>query len=273
MIKPRDIRKIIINILSVILGVCCSLTGYGQKSITDQIDQLNNTGKKYILKPDSLIIYADKAYELAKKYNYDDGEATALKLKGIYEYRKSNFNQSIAYYQQSLAIYAKKKNDLELGKAYLNIAISYQGKSDYVNTAANGIKALPYFEKVNDNNGKGRVLNLLGLIAFEQHQFKKANEYFFAYNALAKSVKDTVEIGSSYNNIARTYQELKKIDSAIYYNNRSLSINNLEKNEFGKAKNYQNLGELYEAINDYKRALYYNRMAMDICKKLGDKKF
>ena len=239
-----------------------------------EFEQLISNAKKLLLtQPDSMIIYSDKAYQLALQNHYEEGIAIALKLKAVYEYRKSNFDRSISYYNQSLAIFNKLKNNLEIGKAYLNIAISYQGKNDFVNVAANCLKALPYFEKLKDDNGQGRVLNLLGVIAFEQHRYKKANEYFFQYNALVKKSKDTTEIGSSYNNIARTYQELHQVDSAMLYNEKALTLNKLIKNEFGKSKNYQNLGELYASVKKYDRALYYNKLAMEICQRLGDQKF
>ncbi|HVW96226.1 MAG TPA: sensor histidine kinase [Mucilaginibacter sp.] len=244
-----------------------------QDSPDKQIDELNDIAKRNMRKPDSMIVYAEKAYALAKQHNYKAGEATALKFKGVYEYGKSNFDTAISYYLQELGIFTDLNNTLEIGKANLNIAIAYESKRDYVNTMKYALGALPVFEKLGDNNGKGRVLNILGITSNIQGEFNKAKEYFFEYNALVKSVKDSSEIATSYNNIGSTYSSMHRDDSALYFLKKSLQMNLAISDNDGAGKNYENIASIYEDKKDYANALTYHLKSMNIYKTAGNRRF
>ncbi|RYE30932.1 MAG: hypothetical protein EOP48_31725, partial [Sphingobacteriales bacterium] len=149
----------------------------------EEVDQLYANGLKFLLQPDSLIKYAEKGYQLAKRINYKLGEASHLKLKGIYEHRKADPDQAIKYYQEALEIYTSVNNELEMGKINLNIATSYGSKSDFVKSTQYALSALKQFERTGFLSGQGRVLNLLGVSAFSQKDFRNAKTYFLQYNA------------------------------------------------------------------------------------------
>lgn len=246
---------------------------YSQDNAETQVDQLNNTAKRNLVKPDTMIIYANKAYELAKQHNYKSGEATALKLKGIYEYGKSNFDAALNYYQQSLNIFSAQNNTLEIGKGNLNIAIVYESRRDYVNTMKYALAALSVFEKLGDNNGRGRVLNLLGITSDTQKNYRQAIGYFRQYNAMVTAVKDSVEIATSFNNLGASYTSMNMLDSALYFLKRSVYINQLMKSKDGVGKNYENIASIYEGKNDMKSALAYTFKSMAIYSAMGNKRF
>lgn len=255
-------------------GFFISSTIYAQdQALREKVDKLTATATKFLLKPDSLIVYAGQAYELAKSGDYKNGEAVAAKLKGIYEHRKSNFPQAITYYQESLAIFTEQNNPLEIAKANLNIATSYNSLKDFVNSIGYGLKALRIFEQIHDANGQGRVLNLLGISASAQNDHKEALKYFKAYNALAKKAGDQVEIATSYNNIGSTYQVLKQPDSAIHYLKLSSQIHQKQGNTTGIGTNYENIGALYNEKGDFKTALSYYKKSLEAYSKNGDRRF
>jgi two-component system NarL family sensor kinase len=229
----------------------------------EEVDQLYAKGLKLLTQPDSMIIYAEKGYQVAKRIDYKAGEAATLKLKGIYAHRKGNFDQAIAYYQDALQFYQSENNVLEMGKVNLNIATSYGGKSDFIHSTQYGLAALKQFERVDFLSGQGRVLNLLGISAFTQNDFRAAKIYFLQYNALVKKAKDTIEIASSYNNLGSAYQKMLKSDSAIYYLNLSQQIHRKKNNLIGVGIVQENIGNIYlDVVGDYKKALNYYQQAM-----------
>lgn len=242
-------------------------------TLKESVDKLNATAMKFLVKPDSLIVYADKAYDLAKAANYKNGEGIAIKLKGIYEHRKSNFPKAIQYYTQALNIFTALNVPLEVGKANLNIATSYNSQLDFVNSIQYALKALKIFEQLNDPNGAGRVLNLLGISSSAQKDYKEALKYFKQYNSLAKKAKDTIEMASSYNNVGSTFQQLNKLDSAIYYLKLSSQLHAKKKNISGLGTNYQNIGKLYNDKKDLKSALVYFEKSLVAYQSNGDRKF
>lgn len=267
---PQFNLKLVLALLFSILF----LPAFAQElTIKETVDKLNATAMKFLVKPDSMIVYADKAYDLAKGANYKNGEGIAVKLKGIYEHRKSNFPKAIQYYTQALNIFTALNVPLEVGKANLNIATSYNSLLDFVNSIQYALKALKIFEQLNDPNGAGRVLNLLGISSSAQKDYKEALEYFKQYNTLAKKAKDTIEMASSYNNVGSTFQQLNKLDSAIYYLKLSSQLHAKKKNITGLGTNYENIGKLYNDKKDLKNALVYFEKSLVAYQSNGDRKF
>jgi len=129
------------------------------------------------------------------------------------------------------------------------------------------------FEKVGDNNGRGRVLNLLGITSDTQKNYRQAINYFREYNALVTSAKDTTEIATSYNNMAASYASLHMPDSSLYLLKKALNMNILTKDKDGIGKNYENIAGAYEEKNDLQSALQYTFKSLDIYSSMGNKKF
>jgi signal transduction histidine kinase len=262
------------SILLILISLINSV-GYGQDiSVKEKVDKLNGNAMKFLLKPDSLIIYANQAYELAKTGNYKHGEGIGAKLKGIYEHRKSNFHSAIIYYKESLSIFTDLNVPIEIGKANLNIATSYNSLYDYVNSILYALKSLKIFEQLKDYNGKGRVLNLLGISSSAQKDYNEALKYFKEYNMLVKTTNDTVEIATSYNNIGSTYERLNKIDSAIFYHKLSSQLHRKKGNINGLGSNYQNIGNIYnDKKKDFKNALSFFQKSLSAYMENGNRKF
>jgi len=268
-------NKIYLKILFPLFATFLGLITYAQDlTLKERVDKLNSNAMKFLLKPDSLIIYADQAYELAKNGNYKHGEGVAAKLKGIYEHRKSNFQTAITYYKESLSIFSDLNIPIEVGKANLNIATSYNSLNNYVNSIQYALKALKIFEQLKDYNGQGRVLNLLGISSSAQKDYKEALKYFKEYNVLVKTTRDTVEIATSYNNIGSTYQRLDKPDSAIYYLKLSSQLHLKKGNINGLGSNYENIGAIYnDNKKDFKNALTYFQKSLSAYSKNGNRRF
>jgi signal transduction histidine kinase len=245
------------------------------QSLLDQmkVDQLNDKAKSLMRVPDSLKFYSAQANNLAQSINYKSGEATALKFLGIYYHSTSDYDEAINNYNNSLTLFKELKNDLEIGKIYLNIATSYNAKLDYPKVSTYGLESLKYFKKINDQNGEARVLNLLGIISSAQKNYPEALKFFKEYNKLALKVNDKREIGSSYNNIGSTFERLDKLDSSIYYYKKALPITLENGSQSNIGKLYQNIGGLYNAKNDGKNALKYHLMSKSSYEKMEDEKF
>lgn len=241
-----------------------------QSGRREEVDKLYITGQKFLTSPDSLIKYADQGYEIAKAIGYKFGEASHLKLKGVYEHRKGNFDKAISHYKDALAIYKQQNNEQEIGKVSVNIAMSYSAMSDFLATTQYALEALKIFERINFANGIGRVLNLLGITAFSQKDFQTAKKYFMQYNAFARQAKDSIEIASSYNNIGTVYQNLKKPDSTIYYLNLAGQLQKRMNNMVGLGMVYENIGSIHlDVTGDNRKAIAYYQKSLKTFMSVG----
>ncbi len=259
-----------IFLFSLLLSLGAERVMAQQSGSREEVDKLYTAGTRFLLQPDSLIKYADKGYEMAKAIGYETGMASHLKLKGIYEHRKSNFDKAISFYEDALSIYKAQNNDLEVGKVLLNIATSYNSKSDFPAVTRYSLEALRSFERTGFTTGKGRVLNLLGITAYSQKDFRSARNYFLQYNTFVKQAKDTLEIASSYNNLGSVYKELRKPDSAVYYLNMAGQIHQKKKNMIGLGIVYENIGNFYlDVTGENKKALAYYQKSLKTFTDVG----
>lgn len=233
---------------------------YAQKNVNQEIDLWVEKSKASLNKPDSLLFYAEKAYQLAQKTDYLKGKANSAKMLGVSYFINSDIDRSIKYYTLSLASFEQLNDTLEMGKIYLNLATSYNAKQRYTETVNNAMFALKRFKQNKDLNGEGRVYNLLAIVYANQNEHRKALNYLISYKQLATAVGDSLEMANSFNNIGHTYMKLKLADSAFQhlFLAEKIGIKLGSYKVIGAA--YHNLGELYlEKGSTDKSILYYKK--------------
>ncbi len=270
--SPRYLKTLLIVYILFSLGAELNAQEVNQEQKA-RIDKLNDLARKNLLKPDSLIIYSNQAYELSKQENYPYGLGNALKFKGIYEHSKSNFDTAIRYYGEAMDIFKGLNDELEVGKANLNIATSYNSMLNYPLSIRYGLEALKSFRKLNDPNGEGRVLNLLGIVSFMQKDFPEALNFFLQYNRLATKAGDENEVASSLSNIGSTYEELGKLDSAILFHRKVLKFEQDKGSKSNLGMSYQNIGGLYNKTGKYNEGLKYHKLSLKAFQEAGDRKY
>ncbi|WP_026905233.1 tetratricopeptide repeat-containing sensor histidine kinase [Pedobacter glucosidilyticus] len=259
------------TVLALFLSILFSCSAIlAQSKAQLEINQFIDKTKAVMGQPDSMLHYADLAYQKAKTINDIRGLATAAKFKGVANYFKSDFKASLKHYQEALKLYSALKDTIEIAKANLNIATTYSASGEHQYTITYALKALRLFEKIKEENGQGRVNNLLGMVYHEQANYKQAMIYFKDYLQNALNVKDLTEIASAYNNIGSTFTALNKIDSAIYYlqlaRQKNIEINNLPAN----APVLINLGELFVKKRNHQQAIIHLNEALILIEKIGN---
>lgn len=94
-----------------------------------------------------------------------------------------------------------------------------------INSAKETMKeALAMFDKLNDLEGMERCYNALGIIESRLGNSMGALENFEKNYHIVKELGNHERIGSSYNNLALTYRELKNYNQALEYYEKALEI-------------------------------------------------
>lgn len=247
--------------------ICLFIFAFGhqvtaQQNVEQMIDSLIEIGTAYVGRPDSLEIYANKAYALSNEHQYKKGQAFAAKMMGISSFYQSDFDLAIRYYEESLDLQSRLGDSLEVAKAYYNIAMTYNSKADQTNTMKNAMEAIRIFDALKNYNGSGRVYNLIGIAASRHKEYPKAAEYFKSYLENAILAGDSLEIATSMNNLGSTYTELQETDSALHYLYKAVDLHiaiGAERNVAGTYENIATLlerqGKIDEAIVNLEKAL------------------
>ncbi|MBN2572193.1 MAG: tetratricopeptide repeat protein [Ignavibacteriales bacterium] len=197
-----------------------------------KVDLLNELASNYYYSyPDSTILYANIALELAKNIDYKIGEARALDCIGNAYDIKGEYNTSLNNYIVALKIREDSNDSLGISDSYFNIGTSYY-HSGFMDKALEYCqKSLDVSEKISYRKGNASVLDMIGNI----------------------------------------YYELKKFDKALNYYERSLDIERDLEDKQGIVISLSNIADIFDEQGKYTKALKYYYEAVDICKNLNDK--
>jgi len=120
-----------------------------------------------------------------------------------------------------------------------------------------GNKALNLIEKNELTELKPKTLNFLGVVERKLGDLSKSHDYFMQALDLANVLKDSAQIGYTYNNLTDYY--IKKASYSIALENVLISyqiFKNLN-HKIGMAYSLNYLGEIYIHHGDYNKALKY----------------
>ena len=248
-------------------------------------DTLINQALRYIavnqarLNNYNLFKKASIAYlEHSKKINDSFGIAKANVYLGQYYKRFKVSDSAYFYYYNAEKIYKDIKNDLELGKTLLNIAVVQKNENDYIGSEVSTIEAISVLEdseSIENEQEKikflARLYNNLGIVFNELGDYNQAIEYHKKALDLKRKFdnRDIKSENNSINNIAFVYKNARQYDKALENFNKILKSEDLIKNEFF-ALVLGNYAHTKFLLNDKEEIpdLYYN--ALKICDSLND---
>lgn len=200
---------------------------------------------------DSALVYYSKAEELATRYQSLHEVERIYNSMGLYYYRLGNFNLSIQYFEQALAL--KSAADKDYNNAYVsfnnNLALSLGELGRYE-------EAIRKYRNILDKGIRADVLyQNLGQCYTELGQYDSAR--FFIRQSLNSSSR-TFRIGAR-KSLGEVYQRTGKYDSALWYYRESIRINqagNAPKTLL-LAQTYLGMARAELSRNRYEEALQY----------------
>ncbi|MFA5417428.1 MAG: ATP-binding protein [Bacteroidales bacterium] len=154
-------------------------------------------------------------------------------------------------------------NFSNLGTIYSSLAKYYITINDLVEAENNCMLSIKYYGL--DNS----IERMAAIYTYLAHIYSLKNDYqnTLKYNKLALRKRKQVGINSliisSLNNVGGNFVKLGEMDSALYYFNRALSIEKINKNDFYESGIYKNMYLLYLKTNENQNALKYYRLYRD----------
>ncbi len=219
---------------------------------------------------DSAYILANLQLDFARAKNNQKWIGKAFYNIASYYYLKSDYPQSIAFYNQSLEI-RKKMGDLK-GEAaiYGNLGLIYGDQGNNLKDLEYQLKALKINEQIRDTAGMtSNYSNLAGLYQ-NQEDSTKALEYYEKTLRMYSVGDNQQNIGLLYNNIGNMYRGYHMFEKARWYLMESLCIRTELQDILGMAITYINLSTLYISMKDYAQAKTYTLQSIEYFKKLND---
>ncbi len=220
---------------------------------------------------DDTIEMAEKALEIYRELNDEQGEMGGLNCIGIANWYLGEFKSALKLYQSSLTI-AEKTGDKKFEAMILgNQSIIFWNLGEYSKSLKYYLRSLEITKTLGDIGTEATALNNIGLIYGDLGDNTKAKECY------ERSLKLSAEMGarkleaSTLNNIGILSVVSGEYAEAIKYYEASVNISIETGTRKIEAMTRNNIGVLYCNLGDYSRSLEYCTHSLQISREINDR--
>ncbi|HEY4148285.1 MAG TPA: tetratricopeptide repeat protein [Chitinophagaceae bacterium] len=248
---------------------------------------------------DSVAWYAKFIAQEAAKLKFNKGDVLSMRLRGISEDLKGNYDEALNWYLKSLDAARKLGDPIyilgalnDLGYLYVNAKQPQKAKEAYLECARmapeggsyhsiitsyinlGGIynqlrmhdsallvlnEGLALAEKHHDKRSIHSLYNNIANVYYRKNEFSKALPYFQRDYLYHLTKSDSADIWLDELNLADDFTQLKKFDSASFYGLRALALAQRLQAKEKESESYAILAVLYSMKGEYKKA-YENQL-------------
>ncbi len=220
--------------------------------------------------PDSAILMADQAMELARKHDFKKGIALSYLTKGVALVAKGKFPEALRCHLEALTISEELKLRGLTGNNYNNIGIVYSSMGNYA-------KAIEYFEKALNIFGDYGHASMLSTLINLADMYSKNKQYDLAmennYKALeiSREVKDTACTAIVLYNMGESLHKTGHNAKALEYLHESQAISERIHDVEGVSYSYNLLADIYFEQEQYGKAIAYAEKSIGNLTTAGNK--
>jgi len=243
----------------------------------DRAQLLNAIADQYKTSdPKQMLVYAQKAHDLAKKINYQLAEGNALLNLGNANIISGNYPKSLQYFSDAQHLFenAMIKENIEkekgLAKALGSIGIVFSEQSNYAKALQYYLKSVKIYEQLQDDEKCAKLYNNIGIVYKSQGADFKALEYFIKAQKIQEKRKD-VNIGITYTNIGNGYLKQNNLPKAFDYYTKAKTALEQHPNPRALGEWYNNVGLYYKAISQTRKAVENWNSAIATFETIEDK--
>jgi tetratricopeptide (TPR) repeat protein len=223
---------------------------------------------------DSSLIFAKKAYALAKNIGYEFGIAnTAIDL-GNRSLQIGIYNDALNKFFESYDIGISLKDTILITTALDNICTTYQLLQDHNNRVIYAKKSILIAQKISEITKSESILKdayrQIGGAFLLLKKYDSALFYYNSVNQISLKYNDTDDLIVSYMLLGEFNQTVKNYSISIEYYKKALALyKEDETSNILKFQLYNYIGNVYFSQNDLKNSYYYNSLAFKESEKSG----
>lgn len=291
----------------MILALVWGCHAHAQKGDTAAIDKMLEKSKSFVGTDSAQAVnLALEARKLSTESNYPRGEAYALKNIGMVYYLRGLYVPTLDYWNQSLDVFRKIKDDVgvanmlgNIGAIYfnqgaddkaleytlqalsiaeklgdtlrmisslINVGSIYHNKKDPV--ALNYLlKAIPLVERSGDNESLVVITGNIGEIYFDNNDNARAVEYF---RKSIEAAGNSDEAAFAYNGIGKVNAREGKYNMALQNHTTALQQAQKLDDKFQVVRSLRGIADVYEKQNNTSLALTYYSRARETAEQMDD---
>ncbi|MBC7885248.1 MAG: tetratricopeptide repeat protein, partial [Saprospiraceae bacterium] len=253
-----------------ILVLVSGSAAYGQKNLdkdTATVNALLRESKSLIGSDSAKAVnLALQAKKMANELEYPNGEANALKNIGMVYYMKGKYAETLDFWDQSLQIFEKMKDDVGISNMLNNIGAIYFNQGADAKALEYSLKSLQLAEKIGDTL---RMISALINVGSIYHNKKDpiALNYLLKVIPLVESNGNTEAYVVVTGDVGEIYFDNNKDSKALEYFQKSIKAAG---NTYSAAFSINGVGKVYLKEGKLSQALKYHNKALDIARKFDD---
>ncbi|MEC4887927.1 MAG: tetratricopeptide repeat protein [Scytonema sp. PMC 1070.18] len=184
---------------------------------------------------------------------------------------KSQFQQALQSWQQSLAIYREIGDRYREGATLDLIGNAYGSLGDYPKAIGYFEQALKIGKEIGNRGGIASSLRNLGIAYSSLGDYPKAIDYHQQSLIIFKKIGNPSGIANSLANLGDAYYGLGNYPKAINYHQQSLEISQQIPYPKGAANSLNSLGSVYDKLGNYRKAIDYHKQSLKISQKIQNR--
>jgi two-component sensor histidine kinase len=178
---------------------------------------------------------------------------------------------SIKYAKQALALAIILEQKDKIADSYIFVGNDYERMNQFPEASKAILNAAKVYEEINNKNGYGNAMNILGTLYLKQKLYYKAVYYYnTAIKLNVSDKKHPLDLAAGYNNLGEAYRLQGTYDSALYYFKKAKAIYSQEKYDLGVAYSIGNIGLVFAAKGNREEAQNKITEATTILTNQGD---
>lgn len=224
------------------------------------------------VKADSVLFYANYIDREAKRLDFNKGAVLSLRLKGIYQEFREEYDSAINYYYQALEqARMLKRNEYEaaalsdLAMAYNNIDQPQKARDFFKEAFQVAVQRKEASSIFTNSSNLGSIYNRLGYP-------DSALLYLEQAESVAQKNNLNTDLHSVYNNIGNAWFHKKQWDKALYFFKLNYNANTANDNIEMLWYDCLNIGDVYIEKKNFDSARRYIDLSFDIAKSQESKK-
>jgi adenylate cyclase len=201
-----------------------------------------------------------------------DTDKVKLQVGLAYEYIATNPRVGLNYGLQAVDLSEDVGWKYGIAQSNRIVAQDYMALTDYPNALKHSLKAYEVYAELNNKWGLMNTINQTGVIYRRADKTDKAVECFKEALRMAESIKDSNMIFMLLANLAGTFDEQRRYDLCLEYEQRALGIAERLKNEYGIANLKGNIGVTYAWLKNYALGIKNMYECLEYDREHDDKK-
>ncbi len=215
--------------------------------------------------------YAEEVLSLSRKINYDRGEALGLYHIGVYHTNSNNIDSARTYYQRSLKLQEKVKDQKTRANTLDGLAILAYNQGNYDEALDLLDETLMFFKSTPvDSSSLASTYSFRASIYINQGKFNIALQECMAALDIYNEFDDEIRKADALGVLASIESSLNNFENSIKYSKEALEIYEVNNDLYYSAQALNDIGNVHYYLKQYEQALENFERSLELSTEINE---